>query len=616
MNAPLDPARRDFLKKASLTAAGLVIAFHVPARRRAWAAEPPAEPAGSKPVALPPANAFLRIGTDDTVTVLLAHSEMGQGIWTSLPMLIAEELDADWSTIRVEHAPAAPVYAHTAYGAQMTGGSTTTWSEFDRYRQVGAAARTLLVQAAAQRLGVAPSACRSENGAVVAGDRRLRYGELAAEAAKLPMPETVALKDPKDWKIIGRPTRRLDTPEKIDGRAAVRPRRAARRAAHRRGRAQPHVRRPREVLRRHGGARRTGRAQGRPGAERRRRRRRPLLGRAVRTRGAQGRVGHRRRSARGHAGPAGRVPPAGGHPGQDRGRSGRRARGAGHREAHGRRRVRPALPRARADGAAQLHRADRAGQLRDLDGHAVPDHGPAGGGANHGSQARANTAPHDLPRRRIRSASDAGLRLGERGRARGEGCRRAGEDRMDARGRRARRLLPADVPAPCAYRAGRRRPAGGLGPRHRRAVRARGLTVRIELRGHRRGSQLGRRRVGFTVPQGNREPPRATARLPLAGAGAVVALRRPQPHGLRDGEPRRRAGTGRRHRRRRVPPPAARRSPAPPRRARPGRRGKPAGADRCPRAGRAASPCTSPSAASWRRWPRSPSRPVASASTA
>jgi len=215
MTTPADPARRVFLKQAGLTAAGLVIAFHVPSGRRASAAEP----AAPAPAALPPPNAFLRIGTDDTVTVLLAHSEMGQGIWTSLPMLIAEELDADWSRIRVEHAPAAPVYAHTAFGAQMTGGSTTTWSEFDRYRQVGAAARTLLLQAGAQRLGTAPSDCRTENGAVISGERRLRYGELAADAAKLSLPATVALKDPKDWRLIGRPTRRLDTPEKTDGRA-------------------------------------------------------------------------------------------------------------------------------------------------------------------------------------------------------------------------------------------------------------------------------------------------------------------------------------------------------------------------------------------------------------
>ena len=215
MSILANPDRREFLKAAALTTAGLVVAFYVPAGRRfAHAAE---NPASAPP--LPQANAFLRIAPDDTVTVLLAHSEMGQGIWTSLPMLIAEELDADWNRFRVEHAPTAPVYANPVFGMQGTGGSTSILSEFDRYRQVGAVARVLLVQAAAQRLGVSPSACRTENGVVVAGDRRLRYGELALDAASLPMPETVALKEPKDWKLIGRPTRRLDTPEKINGQA-------------------------------------------------------------------------------------------------------------------------------------------------------------------------------------------------------------------------------------------------------------------------------------------------------------------------------------------------------------------------------------------------------------
>src|SRR5688500_11676063 len=131
--------RRRFLQTSAQAAAGLTIAFHV-----SWesAAQEP-----EKPKPLPDPNAFLRIAPDDTVTVLLAHSEMGQGMWTGLAMLVAEELDLDWSKLRVEHAPAAPEYAHTAYGAQMTGGSTSVSSEFDRYRQVGALARTLLVQA-------------------------------------------------------------------------------------------------------------------------------------------------------------------------------------------------------------------------------------------------------------------------------------------------------------------------------------------------------------------------------------------------------------------------------------------------------------------------------------
>lgn len=205
--------RREFLKTGALVSGGLVIAFAVPGARRFAAAQPARASASFAP------NAFLRVGGDDSVTVLLAHSEMGQGIWTALPMLIAEELDADWSKIRVEHADSAPVYAHTAFGIQMTGGSTSTWSEFERYRQAGAIARALLVQAAAQRFGVTPADCRTENGVVIAGNQRARYGELADAAARLPAPATVTVKDPKDWKIIGKPTKRLDTPEKITGRA-------------------------------------------------------------------------------------------------------------------------------------------------------------------------------------------------------------------------------------------------------------------------------------------------------------------------------------------------------------------------------------------------------------
>jgi len=136
-------SRRDFLK-TTLTAAGLVIAFSIPGVGRFALAQ-----GGAKPAPLPAPNAFLKIASDNSVTVLLSHSEMGQGIWTTLPMLIAEELCCDWSKIKVEHAPAAPTYVHTVFGIQMTGGSSTTWSEFDRYRQAGALARELLIQAAA-----------------------------------------------------------------------------------------------------------------------------------------------------------------------------------------------------------------------------------------------------------------------------------------------------------------------------------------------------------------------------------------------------------------------------------------------------------------------------------
>jgi len=203
--------RRSFLRASALSGAGLIIAFHVP-RRALAAAEPP-------PKAPPPPNAFVRVAPDGSVTVLLAHSEMGQGIWTTLAMLIAEELECDWSRVRVEHAPAAPVYAHTAFGMQMTGGSSSTWSEFDRYRTVGAMARDLLVRAAADRWKVAPGKLRTEKGVVIHGRERLTYGQLALEAEKLAPPAQVKLKEPRAWKIIGKPTRRLDSAEKVDGRA-------------------------------------------------------------------------------------------------------------------------------------------------------------------------------------------------------------------------------------------------------------------------------------------------------------------------------------------------------------------------------------------------------------
>jgi isoquinoline 1-oxidoreductase subunit beta len=203
--------RRQLLRRSLISGAGLFVAFHVP--RKALAAP---EPAAKQ---LPDPNAFVRVAPDGSVTVILAHSEMGQGIWTGLAMLIAEELDCDWSKIRVEHAPAAPVYAHPAFGLQMTGGSTTTWSEFDRYRTAGALARAMLVRAAAARWKTDAKKLRTENGYVLRGKDRLSYGQLAVAAQGLLPPKTVELKDRKRWKLLGKPMRRLDSPEKVTGKA-------------------------------------------------------------------------------------------------------------------------------------------------------------------------------------------------------------------------------------------------------------------------------------------------------------------------------------------------------------------------------------------------------------
>ncbi|MDO9152034.1 MAG: xanthine dehydrogenase family protein molybdopterin-binding subunit [Methylotenera sp.] len=219
MTAPLNISRRTFIKASALVVGGLVIAFSIPQAKRFLLPGAAKETGNAGEATLPAPNAFLRIGTDNTITVMLAHSEMGQSIWTTLPMLIAEELDADWSKIRVEHASASPAYLHTAYGIQITGGSSTTWSEFDRYRQAGALTRQLLIGAAAEQLGVPAANLKTENGFVISGDSKISYGDLAEAAAKLETPKAVTLKDLKDWKVIGKATKRLDGPEKINGTA-------------------------------------------------------------------------------------------------------------------------------------------------------------------------------------------------------------------------------------------------------------------------------------------------------------------------------------------------------------------------------------------------------------
>jgi isoquinoline 1-oxidoreductase beta subunit len=216
MTARSDVTRREFVQTASAAGAALVIGFHLP---------PPRGRAAGVEEALPPfaPNAWLRIGADDTVLVEVDRSEMGQGVTTSLPMLLAEELEADWTTVRIEFAPADKAYFNPLFGAQGTGGSTSIRAAYTPLRQAGAAAREMLIAAAAQTWGVDRAQCRAAQGSVIhaASGRRLRYGALVAAAAALPVPAPadISLKDPKDWKILGKRTHRLDTPLKIDGRA-------------------------------------------------------------------------------------------------------------------------------------------------------------------------------------------------------------------------------------------------------------------------------------------------------------------------------------------------------------------------------------------------------------
>src|SRR5437870_1388077 len=211
MGAHTQVTRREFLQTASVVGAGLVIGFYLPpGRGRVTAATGPFAP-----------NAWLRIGTDDSVLVMVDRSEMGQGVTTALPMLLAEELEADWSRIRIEFAPADKAYTNPMFGMQGTGGSTSVRAAYTPLRKAGAAARELLVAAAAQTWGVEKAECRAERGAVVhaRSKRRLTYGKLVTKAATLGAPPDVPLKDPKDWKILGTRVRRLDTPPKVDGSA-------------------------------------------------------------------------------------------------------------------------------------------------------------------------------------------------------------------------------------------------------------------------------------------------------------------------------------------------------------------------------------------------------------
>jgi len=165
-------------------------------------------------------NAFIRIGTDDMVTIIVNKSEMGQGVYTSLPMLVAEELEVDWARIKVEAAPVDSAYNHTQWGVQGTGGSTSVWSEWDRLRRAGATARMMLVKAAADIWKVDPANCRAEKGFVIqkATSQRISYGKLVEKASQMKVPKDVPLKEPKEFKVIGKPKKRLDTPEKTDGK--------------------------------------------------------------------------------------------------------------------------------------------------------------------------------------------------------------------------------------------------------------------------------------------------------------------------------------------------------------------------------------------------------------
>ena len=211
----LSTTRRGFLKTGAGAATGLLIGFQFApsAGRFAVAQQGPAD-------AGPLVNGWLKIAPDNTVTVVVSSSEMGQGVFTSLPMLIAEELEVDWQNVKAEMAPANPIYKNILFDMQATGGSTTIRSHFELLRKVGAQAREMLKQAAAEQWGVPATEINAANGQLShPGGQSASYGEFAEAAGKLSPPDDITLKDPKDWRLLGTPAARLDTPMKVNGSA-------------------------------------------------------------------------------------------------------------------------------------------------------------------------------------------------------------------------------------------------------------------------------------------------------------------------------------------------------------------------------------------------------------
>src|SRR5215471_8427704 len=211
-STPLD--RRQFLITSVLTGGALFLKCAV-RPEEALASE---ESAATKVIAW---NAWVRIGTDDAVTIVVSQAEMGQGIRTTLPAIIAEELGADWSRVRLEDSPTDPAYRNPRINWQFTGNSESTPSFFELMRQVGASAREMLISAAAQKWNVPPATCRTEAGKVVHKNSRrsARFGDLVEAAAKITPPAKPALKSEKDWTLLGKSLGRVENPAKIDGSA-------------------------------------------------------------------------------------------------------------------------------------------------------------------------------------------------------------------------------------------------------------------------------------------------------------------------------------------------------------------------------------------------------------
>ena len=203
-----NPSRRKFLKSSAVAGGGLVIGVHLP---QAFAKT---EVKTSMP------NAWVRIGSDNSVTILCPRSEMGQGVAMALPTLVAEELEVDLKKIKVEFAPPGQMYTNEVLGGQITGGSASVRDAWEKLRIGGAKARVMLTEAAAQKWGVDASKCTAKDGVIIGpGGKKATYGQLAEAASKLTPPKEVKLKDPSQWRYIGKRLKRLDTAAKLNGTA-------------------------------------------------------------------------------------------------------------------------------------------------------------------------------------------------------------------------------------------------------------------------------------------------------------------------------------------------------------------------------------------------------------
>ena len=211
MNQIKNQSRRDFVKVSAAAGGGLALGFYLPGRGGVAQAD-----AGGGP-AMP--NAWVKVGSDNQITLMVARSEMGQGVSTSLPMLLAEELEVDINKVKVEFAPPAEVYINSLLGGQITGGSTSVRDAWEKLRKAGASARMMLVGAAAQEWGVDASTLKVENGVIKGpGGKQVTYAMVAAKAAQMEPPKDVPLKPVSAFKVIGNAKqKRLDTPAKVAG---------------------------------------------------------------------------------------------------------------------------------------------------------------------------------------------------------------------------------------------------------------------------------------------------------------------------------------------------------------------------------------------------------------